>query len=148
MKKTLAIVLALAMVLCMVPASFAATTTIDNDSYDLAVSVIAKDGGIQGKWTTKDDSNSITFEYDYEDADDVEAVETGKFTEDAKMAMVKVSGFMPLDSVDEITIDGKKLEVNDLAVYSDRIENNYNSLTQDPAYLLFPVELTKSVLSA
>lgn len=144
MKKTLAIVLALAMVLCMVPASFAATTTIDNDSYDLAVSVIAKDGGIQGKWTTKDDSNSITFEYDYEDADDVEAVETGKFTEDAKMAMVKVSGFMPLDSVDEITIDGKKLEVNDLAVYSDRIENNYNSLTQDPAYLLFPVELTKS----
>ena len=32
------------------------------------------------------------------------------------MAMVKVTGFMPLDSVDEITIDGKKLEVNDLAV--------------------------------
>lgn len=144
MKKTLAIVLALAMVLCMVPASFAATTTIDNDSYDLAVSVIAKDGGIQGKWTTKDDANSITFKYDYEDADDVEAVITGKFTEDAKMAMVKVTGFMPLDSVDEITIDGKKLEVNDLAVYSDRVENNYNSLTQDPAYLLFPVELTKS----
>ena len=141
---SLAIVLALAMVLCMVPASFAATTTIDNDSYDLAVSVIAKDGGIQGEWTTKDDANSITFKYDYEDADDVEAVITGKFTEDAKMAMVKVTGFMPLDSVDEITIDGKKLEVNDLAVYSDRIENNYNSLTQDPAYLLFPVELTKS----
>ena len=141
---SLAIMLALAMVLCMIPVSFAATTTIDNDSYDLAVSIIGKDGNVQGEWTTKDDANSITFKYDYEDADDVEAVITGKFTEDAKMAMVKVTGFMPLDSVDEITIDGKKLEVNDLAVYSDRIENNYNSLTQDPAYLLFPVELTKS----
>ena len=141
---SLAIVLALAMVLCMIPVSFAATTKIDNDSYDLAVSIIGKDGNVQGDWTTKDDANSITFKYDYEDADDVEAVITGKFTEDAKMAMVKVTGFMPLDSVDEITIDGKKLEVNDLAVYSDRIKNNYNSLTQDPAYLLFPVELTKS----
>ena len=141
---SLAIVLALAMVLCMIPVSFAATTTIDNDSYDLAVSIIGKDGNVQGDWTTKDDANSITFKYDYEDVDDVEAVITGKFTEDAKMAMVKVTGFMPLDSVDEITIDGKKLEVNDLAVYSDRVENNYNSLTQDPAYLLFPVELTKS----
>ena len=136
--------LALAMVLCMIPVSFAATTTIDNDSYDLAVSIIGKDGNVQGDWTTKDDANSITFKYDYEDADDVEAVITGKFTEDAKMAMVKVTGFMQMKSVDEITIDGKKLEVNDLAVYSDRIENNYNSLTQDPAYLLFPVELTKS----
>ena len=144
MKKTLAIVLALAMVLCMIPVSFAATTKIDNDSYDLAVSIIGKDGNVQGEWTTKDDANSITFKYDYEDADDVEAVITGKFTEDAKMAMVKVTGFMQMKSVDEITIDGKKLEVNDLAVYSDRIENNYNSLTQKPAYLLFPVELTKS----
>ena len=141
---SLAIVLALAMVLCMIPVSFAATTKIDNDSYDLAVSIIGKDGNVQGEWTTKDDANSITFKYDYEDADDVEAVITGKFTEDAKMAMVKVTGFMPMKSVDEITIDGKKLEVNDLAVYSDRIENNYNSLTQKPAYLLFPVELTKS----
>ena len=144
MKKTLAIVLALAMVLCMIPVSFAATTKIDNDSYDLAVSIIGKDGNVQGEWTTKDDANSITFKYDYEDADDVEAVITGKFTEDAKMAMVKVTGFMQMKSVDEITIDGKKLEVNDLAVYSDRIEYNYNSLTQKPAYLLFPVELTKS----
>ena len=132
------------MVLCMIPVSFAATTKIDNDSYDLAVSIIGKDGNVQGEWTTKDDANSITFKYDYEDADDVEAVITGKFTEDAKMAMVKVTGFMQMKSVDEITIDGKKLEVNDLAVYSDRIENNYNSLTQKPAYLLFPVELTKS----
>ena len=132
------------MVLCMIPVSFAATTTIDNDSYDLAVSVIAKDGGIQGEWITKDDSNSITFEYDYEDADDVEAVETGKFTEDAKMAMVKVSGFMKLDSVDEITVDGKKLEVNDKAVYAKRVNANKQSLTSDPAYLLFPIELTKS----
>ena len=39
---SLAIVLALAMVLCMIPVSFAATTKIDNDSYDLAVSIIGK----------------------------------------------------------------------------------------------------------
>ena len=38
MKKTLAIVLALAMVLCMIPVSFAAgTTTIQGEKYNLAV---------------------------------------------------------------------------------------------------------------
>ena len=36
MKKTLAIVLALAMVLCMIPAAFANEITVSKNSYDLA----------------------------------------------------------------------------------------------------------------
>ena len=43
MKKTLAIVLALALVLCMMPAAFANTTkTITDKSYDISVASVGR----------------------------------------------------------------------------------------------------------
>ena len=64
------------------------------------------------------------------------------------MALVSVAGFQPMDSVDEIYIDGNKLEVNEKAEYKGAIEYNKTSLTlsanEGGAYMVFPVELTKA----
>ena len=137
---SLAIVLALAMVLCMIPVSFA-DTLIEGGTFNLAVYVADTNEKI-GEAT---DANSVTAKYNYED---LEEVVTGKFTENKIMALVSVAGFQPMDSVDEIYIDGNKLEVNEKAEYKGAIEYNKTSLTlpanQGGAYMVFPVELTKA----
>lgn len=131
MKKTLAIVLALAMVLCMIPAAFAATTQVITDkNYNITV-VDAESNTKLGEATN---ANSVTAKYDYEA---IKTVVTGKFTEDKKMALVKVSGFESLTEVTSVTVDGKDLKVNELAAYYSQVNYNDNTVT-------FPVELTKS----
>ena len=134
---SLAIVLALAMVLCMVPAAFA-DATIENGTVDLTVEV----AGTKQVLASKDDTNSITAEYNYEDLDDVI---TGKFTEDRIMALVKIEGLKAMTSVDEIYIDGELLEVNDNAEYAADVKWNKTSLCDSVnPYMVFPIELTKA----
>ncbi len=142
---SLAIVLALAMVLCMIPVSFADTTTnktISDKSYQIKADSVyteAKDHTINPDKTIANNANSLTIKYNYEE----EAEETtGKFTENRKMALVWVVGFDD-DLKDannlKITIDGKDLNVNDKASYKDR-----TGWDNDNKAVCFPVELTKS----
>lgn len=132
MKKTLAIVLALAMVLCMIPAAFAATTQVITDkNYNIKV-YPANSSTVLGEATN---ANSVTAKYDYEKID---SVVTGKFTEDKKMAIVEVGGFAAFDSVTSVTVDGKDLQVNELASYKGSV--GYLNKAQ----VNFPVELTKA----
>ena len=132
MKKSLAIVLALAMVLCMIPAAFAATTQVITDkNYNIKV-YPANSNEVLGSATN---ANSVTAKYDYEKID---SVVTGKFTEDKKMAIVEVSGFASFDSVTSVTVDGKDLQVNELAAYVGSV--GYLNKAQ----VNFPVELTKA----
>ena len=138
MKKTLAIVLALAMVLCMIPAAFADTSkTITDKSYDITA-YRWHEKAFGDELNSAPKANSLTVKYAYEDEDkDV----TGRFTEDKKMALVKVAGFdadLTADT-DEVYIDGKKLEVNTSAEYKSYI--GYN---KDQKSVVFPVELTKA----
>ena len=132
MKKTLAIVLALAMVLCMIPAAFAATTQVITDkNYSIITVVDAESNAKLGEATN---ANSVTAKYDYEA---IKAVVTGKFTEDKKMALVKVNGFESFSDITSVTVDGKDLKVNELAAYYSQVGFNGNTVT-------FPVELTKA----
>lgn len=132
MKKTLAIVLALAMVLCMIPAAFAATTQVITDKNYSNITVV--DAESNAKLGEATNANSVTAKYDYEA---IKAVVTGKFTEDKKMALVKVNGFESFTEITSVTVDGKDLKVNELAAYYSQVGFNGNMVT-------FPVELTKA----
>ena len=132
MKKTLAIVLALAMVLCMIPAAFAATTQVITDKNYSTITVV--DAESNAKLGEATNANSVTAKYDYEA---IKAVVTGKFTEDKKMALVKVNGFESFSDITSVTVDGKDLKVNELAAYYSQVGFNGNMVT-------FPVELTKA----
>lgn len=132
MKKTLAIVLALAMVLCMIPAAFAATTQVITDKNYSNITVV--DAESNAKLGEATNANSVTAKYDYEA---IKAVVTGKFTEDKKMALVKVNGFESFTEITSVTVDGKDLKVNELAAYNSQVGFNGNMVT-------FPVELTKA----
>ncbi len=132
MKKTLAIVLALAMVLCMIPAAFAATTQVITDKNYSNITVV--DAESNAKLGEATDANSVTAKYDYEA---IKAVVTGKFTEDKKMALVKVDGFESFTDITSVTVDGKDLKVNELAAYYSQVGFKGNMVT-------FPVELTKA----
>lgn len=144
MKKTLAIVLALAMVLCMIPAAFAAQTkTITDKSYDLKVESYGYMDKGNPSTANASKANSITFKYNYEE----EGVDvTGKFTEDKKMALVTVAGFdadlraLTASEV-TVTVDGKDLQVNDSAAYAASI--GWKTVDSKAA-VVFPVELTKA----
>ena len=145
MKKTLAIVLALAMVLCMIPAAFAAQTkTITDKSYDLAVESYGPMDKGNPSVANASKANSITFKYNYEE----EGVDiTGKFTEDKKMALVTVAGFdADLGTLTAtevtVTVDGKDLQVNDSAAYANAI--GWKKTADNKAAVVFPVELTKA----
>ena len=144
MKKTLAIVLALAMVLCMIPAAFAAQAkTITDKSYDLKVESYGTMDKGKPSVANASKANSITFKYNYEE----EGVDvTGKFTEDKKMALVTVAGFdADLGTLTAkevtVTVDGKDLQVNDSAAYANEI--GWKTVDNKPA-VVFPVELTKA----
>lgn len=143
MKKTLAIVLALAMVLCMIPAAFAAQTkTITDKSYNINVTSYGPMAAGATAATASDKAvNSLTFKYNFEEEkEDV----TGKFTEDKKMALVTITGFdKDLEKADKVavTVDGKDLQVNAGADYASQI-NIYDPWTEKK--VVFPVELTKA----
>lgn len=142
MKKTLAIVLALAMVLCMIPAAFAAQTkTITDKSYN--INVMSFGPMAAGVNATASDKavNSLTFKYNFEEEkEDV----TGKFTENKKMALVTITGFdKDLEKADKVavTVDGKDLQVNKGADYASKVDI-YDPWTEKK--VVFPVELTKA----
>lgn len=143
MKKTLAIVLALAMVLCMIPAAFAAQTkTITDKSYNINVTSYGPmAAGANAAIASDKAVNSLTFKYNFEEEkEDV----TGKFTEDKKMALVTITGFdKDLEKADKVavTVDGKDLQVNAGADYASQI-NIYDPWTEKK--VVFPVELTKA----
>lgn len=138
MKKTLAIVLALVMALCMIPAVSAGTyKSISDKSYDIEVYSWAQTalGNSLGSATS---ANTVTAKYEYEtEKNDV----TGKYTEDKKMAIVKVTGFdASLTMTDcEVTIDGKKLSIDSGASYQGYVGYDPNTKT-----VYFPVEMTKA----
>ena len=120
---SLAIVLALAMVLCMIPAAFAdMNETVTDKSYTMNVYAVDGNGAVTTSVLgNASNSNSITAKYNYEKQIEVT---TGKFTEDKIMALVEVKGFNTdkegkigarnLTDV-KVTIDGKALEVNELS---------------------------------
>ena len=146
MKKTLAIVLALAMVLCMIPAAFAdMNETVTDKSYTMNVYAVDGDGAVTTSVLgNASNSNSITAKYNYEKQVEVT---TGKFTEDKIMALVEVTGFNTdkegrtgaRDLTDvKVTIDGKALEVNELSDYVDSVGWFNNGQVN------FPIELTKA----
>ena len=69
MKKTLAIVLALAMVLCMIPAAFAVEAkTITDKSYNIKVKSygVLTDGTTADPAQTNGKANSLTFSYNFD----------------------------------------------------------------------------------
>lgn len=138
MKKTLAIVLALVMVLCMIPAMSAESTTtktITDKNYKLTVKSVGEskkaDGTVYVNTPAEEKkANSITYKYNFEEE---QADITGKWSEDTKMAYVVVEG-LDKDLVNDVsvTIDGKKLEspIDHVGVEGD--------------VLTFPIELTKA----
>ena len=136
MKKTLAIVLALAMVLCMIPAAFAGTTkTISDKSYILT----AESAGKVKTVASSASGNTVTVKYNYEEED---VDQTGKFTEDKKMALVTVTGFDPSLTVvdpEDILVDGKVLSSNSYAAYESKV--GFDAVK---GAVTFPVELTKA----
>ena len=148
MKKTLAIVLALAMVLCMIPAAFANEITVSKNSYDLAVWAF-EDGYANNRMHLASDEgvNTISAEYNYEKMDsDI----TGQFTEDKKMAILEIKGwdeqFANATDV-KVYVDGKKLEVNEWSEYwqlqekQNEVQIGWNANWKSVSY---PIELTKS----
>lgn len=150
MKKTLAIVLALAMVLCMIPAAFAAQTqtkTITDKSYTINVTSFGPMAdGTQATSVTEKAANSLTFKYDFENE---KADVTGKFTEDKKMALVTITGFdadlLKADKV-AVTVDGKDLQVDKDAAYAVAVNGSDTVPSPWTAQkaVVFPVELTKA----
>lgn len=134
MKKTLAIVLALVMVLCMIPAMSAEATTtktITDKNYTLNVNSVGTPAA-ETKPGHADKANSVTFNYHFENED---ADGTGKWTEATKMAIVSVGGFDDAFAKDiSVTIDGKKLGTDVAgAGWDDTLKA-----------VAFPVELTKA----
>ena len=143
MKKTLAIVLALVMVLALIPAMSAGTVkTVNDKSYGLKIASVGGEKDANGNVYAVDKLgeliNSITFEYNYEDLD---ADSTSKWTEDAKVAYVKVKGFdADIATVDTIYIDGKVLDVpTTYNIYG--VNCGWDAADQS---VKFPVELTKA----
>ena len=149
MKKTLAIVLALAMVLCMIPAAFAVEAkTITDKSYNINVDSFGPmaTGATAANAHTNGKANSLTFKYNFEEEkEDV----TGKFTENKKMALVTITGFdkdLEKATKVDVTVDGKDLQVNKGADYAAAV--NGSDTVPDPwtaqKAVVFPVELTKA----
>ena len=133
------------MVLCMIPVSFAASVTgretISDKSYD--ITVFSWDKNDFGKELgSATNANSVTANFNYEtENDDI----TSMFEEDAKMAIVRIVGFDDQDRLEnaddiEVRIDGKKLEVNELAGYYP------GAVGYMPKWnaVYFPIQLTKA----
>jgi len=137
MKKTLAIVLALVMVLAMIPAMSAHTGSYNLEltakEFDLKV-YSADDYAVLG---SAELANTVTAKYDFEEE---EAVATGKWTDDKKMAIVEVVGFaFDADDVTSVKIDNKELDVDAYAAYLKA-----NTIGAFDGQVNFPVELTKA----
>ncbi|MGN1249411.1 MAG: SH3 domain-containing protein, partial [Candidatus Spyradocola sp.] len=130
MKKTLAIVLALVMVLCMIPAMSAETYTVKTVA-DKNYTLVVKSVGTQvGDIATAEKANSITYSYNFEKED---ADATGKWSADTKMAYVTIKG-LDDELVNDVTvtIDGKKLD------------SSIPGVGFSAGEVSFPIELTKA----
>ena len=151
MKKTLAIVLALAMVLCMIPAAFAQDGTFryEQEQYNLEFFSYQKGAGPYSDGLVslahKSNANTITAKYNFEEE---KAEVTGQFTEDRKMGVLEIKGWNEAFdgvSADDVTVyvDGKQLEVNQFSDYSVGNKVGWRADPRDPSVYI-PVELTKS----
>lgn len=140
MKKIISIVLALTMLLCMNTTVFAATDeSVAGKSYDLDAFAVTGKNTLGSSLGSASSANSLTANYYYENIDEVT---TGKFTADAKMAIITVDGFADTRIAGgdiEVTIDGKSFDESDFtnSYYSDNVG-------YDSGVLKFPVELTKA----
>lgn len=141
MKKIISIVLALTLLLCMNTTVFAATSneSVSGKSYNLNAYAVTGKNTLSSTLGTATGANSLTANYYYENIDEVT---TGKFTQDAKMAIVEVAGFEDSKIAGgdiEVAIDGKTFDESDFtnSYYSGNV--GYNGGT-----LKFPVELTKA----
>ena len=145
---SLAIVLALAMVLCMIPAAFADDISITNKSYDLRI-MSWQGTSTEALLGKKDGANTVSAEYNYEKQKDDT---TGQFTEDRKMAVLVIDGWdEKLDNATNIKVyvDGKRVESNRLADYVNRvgwIDTGFGSgdATVPNNSVIVPIELTKA----
>ena len=146
---SLAIVLALAMVLCMVPVSFAAGNNISYGStqYDLYFFDYQKADITSDHWADlslladKSGVNTLTVEYNYETLKDDT---TGQFDEDVKMGILEIKGWNPQFNGQqnvEVTVDGSDLEVNAFADYyvGDKV-----GWQPDTNSVYIPVRFTKA----
>lgn len=138
MKKTLAIVLALVMVLAMVPAAFAAdkTEVTENKNYTIKVDAWATGDtpALNKELKAPTTGKEVSFEYNL---NGLKATTADKFADDKYMAMVTVDGFntFPITGTPAaITVNGKKLEVG-TKVFEAKATGTSVS---------FPIELPKS----
>ena len=140
--------LALAMVLCMIPAAFADDISITNKSYDLRI-MSWQGTSTEALLGKKDGANTVSAEYNYETQKDDT---TGQFTEDRKMAVLVIDGWdEKLDDATNIKVyvDGKRVESNRLADYVNRvgwIDTGFGSddATVPNNSVIVPIELTKA----
>ena len=151
MKKTLAIVLALVMVLCMIPAMSAGSTTeYKSEAYKLTVFEVLnnKDGSyMEGLWQKLGSTNSgtsVEVKYDYEKQ---VADTTDKWAEDRKMAILRIDGwndaFKSLKGGDwNVTVDNNEINVG-TAAYKAQCGVILDA-SDNFQYVQFPVELTKA----
>lgn len=126
----------------MIPAAFAATTTIQGDGYNLVVWSWDEGKLSSSPLGDEDSGNSVSAEYNYEDEDeDI----TGQFTENKKMAILEIKGWdsriaAANDADITVTVDGKKLEVNRYSEYGEIDLIGWSE--NDSVYM--PLELTKA----
>lgn len=150
MKKTLAIVLALVMVLCMIPAMSAGSETkIESNYHTLRVFSVRSNADHTFKdlkqigYASKATSVEASYNYEDEDADT-----TDKWAEDRKMAIVRVEGWDAAfanftDGSWDVTVDNNEIEVG-TASYKDQCGVILDKGTKKLQYVQFPVELTKA----
>ena len=155
MKRRIALLAALVLVLTLCPALSAASTKqeISGKSYNIEVRSIDQVTSLNGKYTAletfktterKKNVRKIRFAYDEtEEKADI----TGRFTTDAKIALVRVDGFdSRLAAITDpeqvvVTVNGQPISVDSGASYSDNV--GWQNVHSGSYGVVFPVELTR-----
>ena len=155
MKRRIALLAALVLVLTLCPALSAASTKqeISGKSYNIEVRSIDQVTSLNGKYTAletfktterKKNVRKIRFAYDEtEEKADI----TGRFTTDAKIALVRVDGFdSRLAAITDpeqvvVTVNGQPISVDSGASYFDDV--GWQNVHSGSYGVVFPVELTR-----
>ena len=158
MKRRIALLAALVLVLTLCPALSAASTKqeISGKSYNIEVRSIDQVTSLNGKYTAletfkttgrKKNVRKIRFAYDEtEEKADI----TGRFTTDAKIALVRVDGFdSRLAAITDpeqvvVTVNGQPISVDSGASYFDDVGDvGWQNVHSGSYGVVFPVELTR-----
>ncbi len=137
MKKTLAIVLALVLVLAMVPVSFAAKTTVTD--IDEALTIVVKDANLKTVKSVSD-ASKISFDYD----GDFAKIRPDDFEAEAAYALIVVEGFKNADEDAVAKVNGKEISEKVLG----KIQAGIKSYDPTTGKVFFAVELPKGGLTA